>query len=230
MLILYAHCLIAKKRNREHSFILYTLSHDLSISSLLFLFCVFISFSEPVSFESLERWWECTKSITSIRGTINPKWWSFLKRFEQSCMAITSVIRCLNHTACHYIIIFKHQQMWCDITGFISPCEKSINIKGKQRTWLESGCQGSQWRWTGSDDIFTPSGLGYKQRHKTEKAKKIYFLCLCKWFIAFLSTLHTAPAYVFFLEFFCLCPVMSMLLQLCCTPQEKEVMLLSYMY
>ncbi len=142
-------------------------------------------------------------------------------------MEITSVIRCLNHIACHFIII-------CDITGIISPCEKSINIKGKQtENWLESGCQGPQWRWTDSDDIFTPSGLRDKQRHTTEKAKKIYVLCLCNSevaFVAFRLTLHTAPSYVFYLEFFCLCPVTSRLLHFCCRPQEKQVMLLSCLY
>lgn len=142
-------------------------------------------------------------------------------------MAITSVIRCLNHIACHYIIIFKHQQMWCDITGIISPCEKSINIKGKQtENWLESGCQEPQWRWTGPDYIFTPSGLRDKQRHTTEKTKKIHFLCLCN-----SEVIHCISSHSTYCTFICVFSwVTSRLLQFCCRPQEKQVMLLSCLY
>lgn len=74
-----------------------------------------------------------TKSTTSIRGTDDPKWWSFLRRFEQRGTAITFVIRCLNHIACHYIIIFKHQQKWCNITGIISPCEKNPSTSWQEQ-------------------------------------------------------------------------------------------------
>lgn len=152
-----------------------------------------------------------TKSTTSIRGTVNPKWWSFLRRLEQSGTAITFVIRCLNHIACHYIIIFKHQQMWCNITGIISPCEKNpstsvtrATFKENKQNWLESGCQGPQWRWIGLDDILTPLGWGNKRRHTAEKAKKIHFLCFCNSELIFhcisSHSIYCTCIYVFFLN------------------------------
>lgn len=172
--------------------------------------------------------WDGGKSTTSIRGTINPKWWSFLGRFDKNGTAITSVIRCLNHTACHYIII-KHQQMWCDITGSISPCEKAINIcdksniKGKQTelagVWMSGTTVVVDWfRW-----YIHPFRL--RGQTETQRKQRKYTFCafvtLNKCLIAFQLT---------FLNFSVFAQSHLGCFSFVARPQEKEVTLLSCLY